>query len=155
MNKVFSIEFSDPFHNYTDSNVSVLVGPIFIDTIRRAVSSAIASSRYYERSVDSVHVHGNLTNSLSIVREESYSHKTDISIANQLQVSWTIINNMVCSHRYPLLPKSTQPPIPYWTQKIILCPRDNCTSAELNYLLFLTGIPWHTDNIASIRLICE
>jgi hypothetical protein len=26
---------------------------------------------------------------------------------------------MVSSHRYPLLAKSTQPPIPYWTQKII------------------------------------
>jgi hypothetical protein len=68
-----------------------------IARIRRAVSSVIASSRYYERSVDSVHVHGSLTNSLSIVREESYSHKTDISNANQRQDSWKIIHSSEAS----------------------------------------------------------
>jgi hypothetical protein len=62
---------------------------------------------------------------------------------------------MMCSHRYPLLAKSIQPPIPYWTQKIILCPRDYCTSAELNNLLFPTVMPWHAGNTASIRLFCE
>ena len=98
-----------------------------IARIRRAVSSAIASSRYYERSVDSVHVHGSFTNSLSIVREEPYSHENgyyrrkstssfmDYFIFSEASRA-AIAYNMVCSHRYPLLAKSTQPPIPYWTQ---------------------------------------
>ena len=31
--RYFFIEISDPFHHYTDSDASVLVGPIFIDTV--------------------------------------------------------------------------------------------------------------------------
>ena len=31
--RYFCIEISDPFHYYTVSNASVLVGPIFIDTV--------------------------------------------------------------------------------------------------------------------------
>ena len=98
-----------------------------IARIRRAVSSAIASSRYYERLVNSIHVHESFTNSLSIVREESYSHENgyyrrkstssfmDYFIFSEASRA-AIAYNMVCSHRYPLLAKSTQPPIPYWTQ---------------------------------------
>jgi hypothetical protein len=31
--RYFFIEISDPFHYYTDSNASVLVGPLFMDTV--------------------------------------------------------------------------------------------------------------------------
>ena len=133
--RYFFIEISDPFHYYTDSNASVLVGPIFIDTV--ALTSQEFAGPYPPQSQVQGTMKGQSIQSMFMeALQTAYPSfaknltviRTDISIANQRQVSWKIIfskasraaiaYNMVCSHRYPLLAKSTQPPIPYWTQKI-------------------------------------
>jgi hypothetical protein len=94
----FFIEFSDPFHYYTDSNASVLVGLIFMDTV--ASTSQEFVEPYPPQSQVQGTVKGQSIQSMFMkALQTAYPSfaknltviRTDISIANQRHVSWNII----------------------------------------------------------------